>query len=150
MPQNFIGISAESSNNYFILTGPFSMNTKKLFSLLVASAMLSVPGIAVAGNIDLNTGGARTTINADGSIKVQSGKTKVNVGSQKLPSPSHYPPNWKPRNSGIKNDVWFVKPIVIPKTQSTCKSSGNRYQSTQIRPSGSSFTQSQSSMTVCS
>jgi hypothetical protein len=126
------------------------MNTKNLISLLVASAMLSVPGIAIAGNINLNTGGARTTVNADGSIQVQSGKTKINVGPQNLRSPSYYPQNWKPHNSKIRNNPWLVKPIVIPKTQNTCKSSGNRYQSTQIRRSGSSFTQSQSSITVCS
>jgi hypothetical protein len=127
------------------------MDTKNLISLLVTFAILSVPGAAIAGKIDLNTGGARATTNVDGTIKVQSEKSKINVGSQDLRSPSYYLSNWKPRNYRIINNPWLVKPIIIiPKTQNTCKSSSSRYQSSQIRRSGNNVIQSQSSMSVCS
>lgn len=56
------------------------MSIKKSTSLLIVSALLVLPRqIGKAGDIDVQTNGARVTVCKDGGINIQSRPTEVNV-----------------------------------------------------------------------
>lgn len=116
----------------------------KAISFLIASAFLVLPsGIAQAGNVDVQTGNMRATV--EGNTRVTNGRSQVTINRDR----PTYHRNRRIYNSRLKRRVPVVSPQVR-RTQSNCKGSTYSHQSSQTTVSSNGNTRTQrSETTVC-
>ncbi len=61
------------------------MSTRKSILLITASALLLLPGIARASEVDVQAGDVRTVIDDDGEVFVQAGQAAVRSAETRYP-----------------------------------------------------------------
>ncbi|KAM3095138.1 hypothetical protein ACKFKG_14625 [Phormidesmis sp. 146-35] len=114
------------------------MTIKKSISWLVFSALLSLPNIANANGIDIQSDNTRVRVET-GSINIQTRGVKPlsGIGSYRSLPKFQYPRNWNSRYSGY--------------LRSNCRNNSYSYNSTQRDVSGTSVVQTRNyaSTTVC-
>jgi hypothetical protein len=103
------------------------MTPKKLISLLVVCALLSLPKVAKASDIDIQTDGNRVTVGADGGIKIESRGTFATNYPHQWRNPTYYR-----RSFGSRNCHWVR----------------SNQRSQQTNRSGSGVTQTYSSLST--
>jgi hypothetical protein len=126
------------------------MITKQSISLLVVSTLLVLPGgMAIAGNIDVQTGNMRATIAPNRSVNVKTGQTSATISPKRSPMPNYRRQNGHIRNSQIRYNPATVKPQV-KRTRNTCNGGSYSHQSTQTTVSNGGVSRTYSSAsTMC-
>lgn len=120
------------------------MNAKKLISFLFFFALLASPGIATAGNVDVQTGRVRAIVN-NGGVQIQSGQMNLIVSPNKLPISVYLRRIWQNRNSLSRNSTQIAKYTQVQSPQQTCKTGGYIQQSTQMSNAGTGVVQTSNS-----
>lgn len=87
----------EEGCNSLLHGGIYLMNNLKLISLLVVCTLISLPRVAKASDIDLQTDSTRVTVGADSGIKIEPRGVATSYPNQ-WRSPAYYRRNWGRKN----------------------------------------------------